>query len=239
MVRGRSKKTPVEEQPADDGDALDAEAPDGPMDVNSVVSYNVKRIRKKREMTQQDVAEHLARFTGRLLPQASISAMELGFEGERRRRFDAHELYLLSLVFGVPIVYFFLPPPETGFRQLADSGRPVSELYVSVLGRDHQLAEFDDRLEELNIHSPGQVDDVAVAIFGDPEAAAQNWHQHYRTWRKKRLAQIARTYGDRLDEVAAFLAEFANEITQLGPKSYLQAKAHKRGEKVVGPDGEE
>src|SRR3954463_288367 len=128
MVRSRKRSEPA--------------APEEPpgLDVNAVVSYNVKAIRERRGMTQQLVADALARLTGHLLPQASISAMERGFDGERRRRFDAQELYLLSQVFAVPIVFFFLPPPDTGMRELADTHRPIPELYVSVLGREHELA---------------------------------------------------------------------------------------------------
>jgi transcriptional regulator with XRE-family HTH domain len=236
VVRGRAKKAP-----ADKATPPPAEA-EGRMDVNAVVSYNLKAIREHRKMTQQEVAAHLASLTGHLLPQASISAMEQGFQGDRRRRFDAHELYLLSIVFGVPIVYFFLPPPGTGQRELADSRRPVSELYVSLLGHEHQLAEFDARLAQLKIDNPDEVEDLAAAIFDGREEAAQNWHAHYRSWRKKRLAEIARTYGDQLDEVAEFLAKFANQITELGPTAYLQATAHKPGEDVDGsvlePKGE-
>lgn len=202
------------------------------MDVNAVVSYNLREIRAKRRWTQEEVAEGLSRLTGHRLPQASISAMERGYDGDRRRRFDAHELYLLSLVFDVPIVYFFVPPPDTGLRELADSGRPVAELYVSLLGRTDQLAVLDDRLADLNITDPDTVDDLAAAVFGDREAGAGNWHDHYRTWRKKRLRQMAHTYGDRLDEVAEFLGEFAAQLTQLGPAGYLQSMAHKRGEKL-------
>jgi hypothetical protein len=71
----------------------------GPYDVNAIVSYNIRELRLRRNWMQHRVAERLAVFTGHQLPQASISAMERGFDGPRRRRFDAHELYLLSLVF--------------------------------------------------------------------------------------------------------------------------------------------
>jgi transcriptional regulator with XRE-family HTH domain len=227
VVRGRSKKSAK----ADDA-PKDAEGSNPGMDVNAVVSYNLRAIRERRGMTQQDVAHRLAALTGHLLPQASISAMERGFDGDRRRRFDAHELYLLSVIFGVPIIYFFIPPRESGLRELADTRRPLSELYVSLLGRDHELVEVDERLTELNLSNPEEVDNLAAAVFGGKEAAARNWHDHYRTWRKKRLVEIARNYGDRLDEVAEFLAEFANQITQIGPKAYLQMKAHKEGEQA-------
>lgn len=225
MVRARAKKgsgptvTPK-----------NAVHPDSGMDVNAIVSYNLKAIRERRGMTQHEVAQGLARLTGHELPQASISAMERGFDGDRRRRFDAHELYLLATVFGVPVVYFFIPPPDTAYRELADTRRPISELYISVLGRDHELAEVDERLAMLNLTNPEKVDELAAALFGGKDAAARNWHDHYRTWRKKRLAEMAKTYGDELDSVAAFLRKFADNITAIGPAGYLQAMAHKEGE---------
>jgi transcriptional regulator with XRE-family HTH domain len=228
MVRPRSKK----QEPTDETE----ERPpwkDG-IDVNAIVSYNVKAVRERRGMTQEDVAEGLARLTGHRLPQASISAMERGFDGNRRRRFDAHELYLLAVVFDVPIAYFFLPPPKTKAQVLADAQRPVSELYAWLLGKEWQLPLMDERLADINITNPEEVDDVMAALFG-AEDAARNWHDHYRTWRKKRLAELAKNYGDRLDEVAEFLAEFALQLRQFGPKGYLLSKAHRPGESVDDP----
>jgi transcriptional regulator with XRE-family HTH domain len=224
MVRARGKKAPDTKKPASEKAQRDSG-----MDVNAIVSFNVRTIRERRGWTQQEVAERLARLTGHLLPQASISAMERGFDGDRRRRFDAHELYLLSVVFGVPIAYFFLPPPKPGLALLADSGRPVAELYASLLGREYELHELDERLAEINITNPETVDEVLAALFG-AEGAANNWHDHFRTWRKKRLAELAKTYGDRLDDVADFLAEFALQVKSFGPQGYLQSTAHKRNE---------
>jgi hypothetical protein len=157
--------------------------------------------------------------------------MERGFDGERRRRFDAHELYLLSVVFQVPIAYFFIPPRGQGMEELADAHRPLVELYASLLGHDWQLTEMDERLAEINIKNPEEADAVVAAIFG-AEEAARNWHDHYRTWRKRRIAQIARAYSDQLDDVADFLADLAAQIKAVGPKAYLQSKAHKKGEPV-------
>jgi transcriptional regulator with XRE-family HTH domain len=199
------------------------------MDVNAVVSYNVRAIRERRGMTQQQVADRLATLTGHQLPQASISAMERGFDGERRRRFDAHELYLLSVVFDVPITYFFIPPPGTGFAELADTRRPVAELYRALLGTDEQLDAVDARLEEIKIENPEAADEILSTIFG-PDTAARNWHEHFRTWRKKRLREIEVEYGDQLDEVAEFLAEFANKIKVLGPAGYLRSTSHRPDE---------
>jgi transcriptional regulator with XRE-family HTH domain len=213
VARGRKK--PAAEQPVD-------EPGDGTLDVNAVVSYNIRAIRERRGMTQTGVAERLAQLTGHLLPQASISAMERGFDGERRRRFDAHELYLLSVVFDVPIAYFFIPPPGLTGIELADTRRPVAELYRSLLGTDAQLEEMDRRLDDIKIQNPDGTDDVLTALFGaDPGAG--NWHQHFRTWRAQRLREVEREYGTQLDEVADFLADFAAKIKAVGPSGYLQS----------------
>ncbi len=212
MVRAR--KRPAEEPPPpSDGDGLD---------VNAVVSYNVKAIRERRRMTQQFVADRLASFTGHKLPQASISAMERGFDGERRRRFDAHELYLLSQVFDVPIAYFFIPPPGMGGVELADTRRPVAELYRALLGTEAQLEAVDERLASIKIGGPGGADEVLTALFG-PEGGARNWHQHFRTWRAERLREVEKQYGTELDEVADFLADFAAKIKAVGPSGYLRS----------------
>lgn len=230
MARNRTR-TKQTEAPFEDG----KEFPYSPtMDVNAVVSYNLRVIRERRGMTQLAVAQRLAAMTGHQLPQASISAMERGFDGERRRRFDAHELYLLSRVFDVPIAYFFLPPSEGGGTLLTDTNRPVEDLYMALLGTDEQLPDLDERLADINIKDPATVDRVLAGLFG-AEAAANNWHDHFRTWRKKRLVELAKTYGDDLDQVAEVLGRFAEQIKVMGPQGYLQSKAHRPGEEPFDP----
>jgi len=209
------------------------------LDVNAVVSYNVKAIRERRGWTQQSVAERLAQLTGHQLPQASISAMERGSDGDRRRRFDAHELYLLSVVFNVPIAYFFIPPPGTGSERLADTGQEVSKLYAALLGREEQLIPLDERLKEIQINNPEESDAILAAIHGTTEPI-ENWHASFRIWRKRRLDDLASQYGDRLDEVALFLKEFATKIEASGPAGYLQWMAHRQGETPINdPDLED
>lgn len=207
----------------------------GGLDVNAVVSYNLRTIRQRQGWTQEGVAQRLGQLTGHALPQASISAMERGFEGGRRRRFDAHELYLLSVVFGVPIVYFFVPPPaqEREDRYLADTLRPVSELYAAVLGEEDQLNELDERLTDLGRTSPADAELTLSLIYGPGGGPVHDWYAAFRTWRKRRLLALARDHGDRLDDIAEFLTTFGTELKNVGPQAYLQMKAHRTGEDVL------
>lgn len=120
------------------------------LDLNAVVSYNVRAIRLLRGLTQDQVADRLAEFTGHRLPQASISQMERSFVDRRRRRlFDAHDLYLLAKVFDVPIVYFFLPPPSCLERPIITTGEPVAAIVDVLFGTSESLRAVDSRLVEI------------------------------------------------------------------------------------------
>ena len=70
--------------------------------------------------------------------------------------------------------------PTSSFRRpgraselLADTGRPVTELYATLLGQEHQLPPLDERLAEINISNPDETDAALAAIFGAEDAAAE------------------------------------------------------------------
>jgi transcriptional regulator with XRE-family HTH domain len=189
----------------------------GRVDADAVVSYNVAAIRHQRGWTQEEVAERLGVFSGRRLPKSSMS-MERGFERGRTRRFNAQELYLLSVVFDVPVAYFFLPPPGAEATELADTGRPVVDLYASALGTEEQLAVFDGRLGEMRVDNPNAAEAVLGAVF----AAGPSWAAEFQAWRRTRLEDVSRHYGPRLDEIAGVLREFAQALTALSPRAYLE-----------------
>jgi len=81
----------------------------------------------------------------------------------------------------------------------------------------------------MGLNVPNDLDPIMATILGGNPGSI-NWHDHFRTWRKNRIAQLAREYGDQLDDVADVLAEFAAKIKTLGPQGYLQATAHRSGE---------
>jgi transcriptional regulator with XRE-family HTH domain len=183
------------------------------VDVNAIVAYNLQLIRKRHGWTQEGVAQRLGRLTGHQLPQASISAMERSFDGQRRRRFDAHDLYLFSIVFGVPIAYFFIPPPEqdTAGRVLADTGQPMGLLVAAFLGRAEQVATLDERLRQFDVDQLGRTGEVPDAGFGTAFATRSS-AEDYREWRERRLDQLGDEWRQRVHDAASLMANVVREI---------------------------
>jgi 8-oxo-dGTP pyrophosphatase MutT (NUDIX family)/transcriptional regulator with XRE-family HTH domain len=82
------------------------------LSANQVVAYNLARIRKARGLSQQQAAELLEPYLGTRWSKAVYSAAERSYDGNRVRQFTADDLLAMSLAFGVPVLYFFLPPKE-------------------------------------------------------------------------------------------------------------------------------
>lgn len=189
------------------------------VDANTVVSYNLRAIRERRGWTQQAVAERLAGVTGREFSQASISALEGGESQRRRRRFDAHLLYLLSEVFAVPIAYFFLPPPRAWVagRVVAHSGSPVTRLFGAFLGRAEEVGPLDDRLAEVDLGREGsqEVLEQLVGVVGPP-----GWVEDYRIWRQERAEQLVGRWDEDFIEVLSVLSRFAGQVRALRAEAF-------------------
>src|SRR5258707_15634844 len=91
--------------------------PDPPVDLNEIVAYNFRRARELRGLTQDGAAVRLEPFLGQRLTQASISALERSWGGDKRREVDAQEILAFACGVDVPVVRFLLPPPG-GARRL-------------------------------------------------------------------------------------------------------------------------
>lgn len=80
-----------------------------PVTVDQVVALNLRYWRRAAGLTQEELGARLD------WSAANVSAAERSWDGERdRRRFDSQTLAEISLALGVPLVAFFLPPPDDG-----------------------------------------------------------------------------------------------------------------------------
>jgi transcriptional regulator with XRE-family HTH domain len=189
----------------------------GRADLNEVVAYNFRAARELRGWTQEETAEALEPLLGQRLPQASISAIERAYEGDRRREFDAQEILAFSLAFDLPLIWFFLPPPAD-HRTLHRTTNIVSELYEIVFGQERQLGPVYDRLRQLGIDEPTEAARTVEAITGNPSPARQ---ASYRERRKQMLLALLDQYGDRVDQSAEEIGAFFDHLRQVGVRGLV------------------
>jgi hypothetical protein len=205
----------------------DAKRPDlarrpGQADLNEIVAYNFRAARELRGWTQEDTARALL---GQRLPQASISAIERAYEGDRHREFDAHEILDFALAFDLPVVWFFLPPPRD-HRNLHHTTNIVSELYGIVFGRETQLEPVYDRLRQLGIDEPTEVDRTIENLTGWPSPARRS---SYRERRKQLLLALLDEYTDDVDRAAEAIGAFFDHLRQIGVRGLVAERLQDPG----------
>ena len=221
MARRTKKAPPVEEPPA----------PPKVLDANQVVAYNFRAARELRGWTQEETARRLAPYIGQVLPKASISGIERSFDGERKRFFDAQELVAFSLAFDLPVVWFLLPPPGADDYELAAAGRSVQVLATLLLGRDDQLDDIKERMQELRQADPESAGEVLAEAGGFPPELS--W-EHFQRSREEALfalveeetSEIERLMGDLRRVVVRFddLSQRSHYATH--PRKVYQAISH-------------
>lgn len=197
-------------QPADD------------LDLNQVVAYNVRAAREFRGWTQEEFAEYLEPYLGQRITQAAVSSIERAWDGDRRREFDAHELQVFAVVFDLPIIWFFLPPPGED-RRLRGTRRRASELYALLLGRPHQLEPVYQRLRDMGIREPTDAEAVVEILTGVPSDPTQ-WS--YKQRRKELLLALLDEYADGFDDAIKNIGEIVDYLRLAGLRGYVAAKTN-------------
>ncbi len=189
----------------------------GEADLNEIVAYNFRAARELRGLTQEETAELLERFIGQRLLQASISAIERAYEGDRRREFDAQEILAFALAFDLPLLWFFLPPPGDT-RRLYRTSDYVRELYGIVFGRDDKLEPVYERLRQIGIEEPTEAARTVELLTGKPSPARQ---ASYRQRRKEMLLALLDQYTDRVDKAADELGAFFDHLRLIGVRGLV------------------
>src|SRR5919106_2903982 len=192
------------------------------VDLNEIVAYNFKAARELRGWTQEETALRLERLLGQRLPQASISAIERAYEGDRRREFDAHELLAFALAFELPLVWFFLPP-RGDTRRLRHASSQVDQLYGIVFGRPEQLEPVYERLRQLGIDDPTDADIAMEQIAGASSAARES---SYRERRNEMLLALLDRDASRLDKAADELGAFFDHLRRVGIRGFVAEHVH-------------
>ncbi|HEX3828051.1 MAG TPA: helix-turn-helix transcriptional regulator [Sporichthyaceae bacterium] len=187
------------------------------VNLNEVIAYNFRRARELRGLTQPEAAAVLEPFLGQRLPQASISAIERTFGGDKHREFDAQELLAFACAFDLPLLWFFLPPPGDSRRLQATSDR-VNELYRLALGREDQLGVLYARFRELGMREPDEHDLAWAAVMRTPTGVMLNDYRHRR---KELLLRLLDQYADRVDASADELGEFFDHLRQVGIRGLI------------------
>jgi transcriptional regulator with XRE-family HTH domain len=187
------------------------------VDLNQVVAYNVRAARELRGWTQEEFAERLERYLGTRLTQASVSAIERSWDGDRRREFDAHELLIFAMVFDLPIVWFLLPP-KGDHRLMRGTTRQVDELYLWLLGRPEKLEPLYDRLREYGIHDPSEAELIVEKLTGRP-AASRAWS--YKERRKEMLLALLDNHADEFDNAVDELGKWVDHLRQAGIRGFI------------------
>lgn len=77
---------------------------------SQLVAFNLARARRKAELTQQEAAEAISRYTETEWTQATVATAESSVTGARIRQFSPSELLAFCFAFDVPIGWFFMPP---------------------------------------------------------------------------------------------------------------------------------
>lgn len=187
------------------------------LDLNQVVSYNLRAARELRGWTQEDLAARLEFLVGTRPTQATISALERAWDGDRRREFDVQELAVYAMALDLPILWFLLPPPGD-HREIQGIGRSLDDLYILLLGRQDQLEPLYERLRQVGIEDPTPAEETVEKITG-AKSIGRQWS--YKQRRKDLLLAVLDEHADDLDRAAEEIGSFFDHLRQVGIKGFV------------------
>lgn len=181
------------------------------IDVNAVVSYNLRAAREQNGWTQEQLADRLAAVTGRRPNQAGVSALERVWEGGKRREFDAQELVDFALALNVPVLWFFLPPPGDR-REIKNTGRQLFALIDLLVGRAEHLPRIEERLRQLGLRENTAEEEISRILTGHPDVMTSQVIRERREWI---LTEILHEMATELDQTAERWGSFFDRVRQV------------------------
>lgn len=176
------------------------------------MAYNLAKARQWHGWTQEQAAEALEPYLGTRWSKATFSAAERSVDGKTIRQFTADDLVVLARCFGVPLVWFFMPPTPDERREQGvtirlevpdapDTGVDLALLLDLVFGEPHQEPIVGLRLEEY-------LDDLEPRPPTDGERRAADNAAH-------KLAALVRAGSDGIDQWQEQLRGIASHLESL------------------------
>ena len=212
------------------------------VDANQIVGVNFRLAREMRGWTQEEVATRLATFNdGVVLPKASISAIERGIERDRRRVFDAQELVKYSLLFEVPIFWFFLPVQEGEGRALENWGYGAGEIMRLFTGTEEQLGEVAEHVRTKRPWIAGRDNDemledlTGVPSWAHFERTRQVLLAEFAHENKSALMKVFREMEGMVKRVGALLSAYPGkgDFDKLATFEYVPLATYRRTSEVL------
>ena len=200
---------------------------------NQVVALNVARARALRGWTQEEAAAALAPYLGTRWSTASFSAVERSTAGARVKQFSADELVALSRGFGLPIGWFFVPPPasEAAGLHTPDAGMRGHEMGLlvdAVLGTPESFDAWRQALVAYGIDAAGVRGEVDIA------SGAEDLDADLASMPTLRAAMALReVFGD-IDAARQVLAALTQLLDHLEPQQRPRHRAKASSARPAG-----
>jgi transcriptional regulator with XRE-family HTH domain len=141
---------------------------------NQVVAYNLAQAREAKGWSQEEAGRQLEPHLGVAWSKATFSQAERAIDPGKSRAFSADELIAFADTFGLPVVWFLLPPPPgtPGTPTRAETrqtptqyANDVRRLITRVVGAAEHRGAIRDRLQDFSSELTVRALDEAIDLF--------------------------------------------------------------------------
>jgi transcriptional regulator with XRE-family HTH domain len=217
---------------------------------NQVVAYNLARAREAKGWSQEEAGRRLEPHLGVAWSKATFSQAERSIDPGKSRAFTANELAAFADTFGLPVVWFLLPPPPgtAGTPTRSETGQTPTEyatdvrrLLTRIAGTAEHRDAIRERLQEFANELTVRALDEAVDLFvrgaselGINEPTLAN---ELRRWRRS-LETAAEGLGAMEDAIAKRAGRGVEEDLELPDLRTIELPRHDapRRQKARGRD---